>query len=281
MVMTRSKIRGRLGVAALCVAILAFAGNCTLGPLQALLFHFTVDEVVAEGATSEVHKAFYPVAVNLKKHFVRVSGHLDTKGATPPDSVTVTIAGEDQDTGKSNQRITLKMSIKADGSFTATKRIKRDIPAGTVQTISANPRSADIPAGSEIWACIDIAKKKGDLAPASDCHGGNTGDTPTADVRIVEIQDDAFVPKTLRILAGETVRWVLRGSRNNHTTTELESNDWSSGKIFLQNGDFFEHTFGASTDGRIFLYYCVTHRDCCQMQGSVLVGSTGAPPPGY
>lgn len=274
-------IRSRLSVAVLCVGILAFTGNCTLGPLQALLFHFTIDDTIAAGANDEMHKAFYPIGITLKKYYVRISGHLDTKGAAPPSRVTVTIEGEDQETGKKNQKISLKLSIKADGTFTATKKIKKNIPAGTIQTISASPSGEDIPAGSEIWTCIDIAKKKGDLAPASDCNGGSTGATPSPNVKIVEVLDDSFDPKSLKIRAGETVRWVLRGNRNNHTTTELESSSWDSGKILLANGDFFEHTFDASTDGRIFLYYCVTHGDCCQMQGSVLVGSTGAPPPGY
>jgi plastocyanin len=220
------------------------------------------------------------VDVTLKKYWVRVSGHLDTQGAELPRQIAVTIDGEDQTTAKRNQKISLKLSIADDGTFTATKRIKKNIPAGTVQTITAAPSGADLPAGAEVWLCIDIAEKKGDLAPASECHGGNTGGTPPAGVRVVEILDDAFEPKTLRITAGDTVRWVLRGSRNNHTTTNLEMS-WDSGRVFLAQGNFFEHTFDASTDGQIFLYYCVTHRDCCEMQGSVLVGNTGAPPPGY
>ncbi|MFQ5526757.1 MAG: hypothetical protein ACE5GX_10905 [Thermoanaerobaculia bacterium] len=271
-------IRARLSLAALCLSILAFTGNCTLGPLQAFLFHFTVDEAVEAGSAEEVHKAFYPIGVNLKKYYVRVSGYLDTKGADPPSRITVTIKGEDQATAKRNQKITLKMSIKADGTFTATKRIRKNIPGGTVQTISANPSGADIPAGSEVWACIDIANKKGDLAPASDCHSGNTGGTPTADIQVVEVVDDAFEPKRINIKAGDTVRWVLRGNRSNHTSTE-DNLIWDSGFAFSNEGDFFEHTFDASTDGKTFRYYCLSHQNCCEMQGSVLVGDS-APDPG-
>lgn len=274
-------LRSRLGVAAFCFATLAFAGNCTLGPLQALLFHFTIDDAIAAGASEEVYKAHYPLGVTLKKYFVRVSGHLDTQGAAVPKRVTVIITGEDQETGKRNQKITLKLTVKDDGAFTATKKIKKNIPAGTVQTFTANPSGEDLPAGTEVWACIDIAKKKGDLAPASDCHGDNTGGTPAPDVRIVEVLDDSFEPKSLTIQAGDTVRWVLRGSRSNHTTTEMNST-WSSGFVFSADGDFFEHTFPANTDGQTFLYSCVSHKDCCEMQGSIRVGlSAPAPDDGY
>ena len=266
---TRSRIRSSINLAVLATGILVFAGNCTLGPLQAFLFHFIIDNRIAAGTTQEVHKAFYPIDVTLKKYFVRISGQLDTLGETPPDRITVTIAGEDQATGKSNQKITLKLTVKDDGSFTATKKIKKNIPAGTIQTISANPTGTDIPAGSEVWACINIAEKKADLAPASDCHRG-----ATADVQIVEILDDAFVPKSVTIEPGVTVRWVLRGNRSNHTTTEINAS-WDSGFVFSSTGDFFEHTFESDTDGQTFMYSCVTHKDCCEMQGSIRVGDGG------
>ena len=275
--LTRPKTRARLTLTALCLFVLAFTGNCTLGPLQAFLFHFTLDDAVEVGKTEDVHRAFYPVAVGVKKHWVRISGYLDTKGAELPSRVAVTIEGEDQTTGKRNQKINLNLSIQPDGSFTATKKIRKNIPAGTVQSISARPTGAELPAGAEVWACIDIAEKKGDLAPASDCNGGNTGETPTADMAIVEVLDDAFEPKSLVIRPGDTVRWVLRGNRGNHTTNEMNAT-WQSGFVFSENGDFFEHTFSATDDGTTFLYFCATHQGCCEMQGSIRVGA-GAPPP--
>ncbi len=274
--LTRSTIRSRFNLAVLTAGILVFASNCTLGPLQAFLFHFFVDNQITAGTTEEIHKAFYPIDVTLKKYFVRISGRLDTHGETPPNRITVTIAGEDQVTGKRNQKITLKLTLREDGSFTATKKIKKNIPAGTIQTISANPTGADIPAGSEVWACIDIAEKKADLAPASDCHGRTA-----VDIQIVEIVDDAFVPKSVTIEPGVTVRWVLRGNRSNHTTTEMSAT-WDSGFAFSHNGDFFEHTFGSDTEDKTFMYSCVTHKACCEMQGSISVGENApGPDDGY
>lgn len=272
-----SKTRGRFGIALLAVAVLAFAGNCTLGPLQALLFHFTLDQAIAEGADAEVHRAFYPAALTLRKHWVRVSGHLDTGDEAPPGRLTVTIEGEDQVSGKRNHRLTVKLVIADDGSFSATKRIKKNIPAGTIQSISASPSGAGLAAGVEVWLCVDIAKNKADLAPAAECHGGNTGGTPTDEIQIVEVLDDAFEPKSVTIQPGTTVRWVLRGDRSNHTTTEMNAT-WDSGFVFVEEGDFFEHTFDASTDGQTFMYSCVSHKDCCEMQGSVRVGENAPEP---
>lgn len=94
----------------------------------------------------------------------------------------------------------------------------------------------------------------------------------------VEILDFEFSPKSVTIEPGETVRWVLRGTDTTHTT--IEQNElWRSGPVFMQNGDSFEHTFTAEDDGRTFLYYCSSHRGCCQMQGSIRVGSSAPPQP--
>ena len=269
-------LRSTLRLSVFCLSLVMLTGNCTLGPLQALIFHFTVGETVTDGSTDEVHKAFYPVEVVLKRYFVRLSGHIDTKGEPIPAKIAVAIVGEDQVTGKKNQRVNLNLKIRADGSFTATKRIKKNIPAGTVQKITAKPTGADIPSAAEVWICIDIAKKKSDLAPASECSGA-TGGGPVDGIHIVEVLDDAFEPKRLRIQAGDTVRWVLRGDRDNHTTTEMNST-WDSGFTFSSQGDFFEHTFGPETNNSTLLYSCQSHKDCCEMQGSIQVGDDAPSP---
>lgn len=124
------------------------------------------------------------------------------------------------------------------------------------------------------------------LALAVACSGGGGGgNSPTAPmsngVVTVEIHDDFFSPKSVTVAPGQTVRWVLVGSDYQHTVTELDGR-WDSGFRFTSSGATFAHTFGNGDDGMTFQYYCKTHRGCCQMQGSVRVGSTAPPPPpGY
>jgi len=113
--------------------------------------------------------------------------------------------------------------------------------------------------------------------------GGGGGTSPTApppasgDVVVVQVLDDAFQPKQIDIQPGQTVRWVLRGSHPGHTTTARDGS-WSSGAALQNQGDAYEHTFTTQDDGKTFEYYCITHRACCMMQGSVRVGSTAPPP---
>lgn len=115
--------------------------------------------------------------------------------------------------------------------------------------------------------------------------GGGGGGTATAppppSVAVVEIFDNRFEPKRLSIDPGTTVRWIHRGNVNNHTTTEMALT-WDSGMVFINAGDTYERTFTAADDGRTFEYSCVSHKACCEMQGSVRVGASApAPSPGY
>lgn len=124
------------------------------------------------------------------------------------------------------------------------------------------------------------------VVPACGGGGGGGSSTPTtpppqADVVVVEIFDNEFVPKSITVDPGITVRWVNMGEMTDHTTTAKEG-EWDSGFVFGAPGDTFEHTFTASDDGTTFEYACVTHQACCSMQGSVRVGENAPPPaPGY
>lgn len=117
---------------------------------------------------------------------------------------------------------------------------------------------------------------------AGACGGGS--DTPTsppapgpAGVVTVEIMDNQFSPRSVQIEPGQTVRWVFRGSAPGHTVT-AEDGSFDSGAVFTQMGTAFERTFGTQLANQTIQYRCSSHYLCCQMQGSVRVGS-GAPPP--
>lgn len=115
--------------------------------------------------------------------------------------------------------------------------------------------------------------------------GGGHGMSPTTPAApqtiTVEIVDTAFNPQEIKVSPGDTVQWVLHGALTTHTTTE-QNGLWDSGQAFTTQGATFSHTFTQADLGKTFLYYCKTHKACCQMQGSVRVGDSAPPPnPGY
>jgi plastocyanin len=116
------------------------------------------------------------------------------------------------------------------------------------------------------------------------CGGGGGSSSPTEpqpqpqpQVVTIEVRDNTYSPKSVTIRPGDTVRWVLRGSDLTHTVTAL---DGAFSGTFPQAGMVFERRFDNAD--RTFDYRCQAHADCCQMQGSVRVGTSAPPPrPGY
>ena len=133
-----------------------------------------------------------------------------------------------------------------------------------------------------LWLAIALGSV---LLPG--CGGGGGGKSPTSPTTnpspqtvVITVQDDQFVPKSVNINVGDTVRWVLGGSPNAGHTVTANDGSFDSGKVFTSSGAVFEHTFTAA--GTTVLYHCQTHYVCCQMQGSIRVGDSAPPPPtGY
>jgi plastocyanin len=276
----------RKGFLLLVSATALLATGCVLlfedGGFQSLTFHFTVDQEIESGEPFAVETLVHPIDIGTRRLFAQVSGMLMAPGEALPESVELTVVTLAAN-GRRIDRIRKSLEIREDGGFKESQKLRKDIPAGSMQSITIEPDGAAIPRGTKVWLCLDIVETRRDLASLTDCSiGGNPGAEPGPDTAIVEIQDFQFNPRRRRINVGQTVRWVLAGSDRTHSVTAEDPLDFDSGFDFSSPGDFFEVTFGPQTDGRTYLYYCQSHRPCCQMQGSILVGDNAADPPdGY
>lgn len=273
-----SSFRAPIAVAAVLAAAAVLAG-CLLiaGQFHNLTLTFATQRAVEADEALEVHSSVYSEELKLRKFFVRIAGLLiPAEGADMPSSIDVSAVNEDLETGKVLLRFKMSVKVSADGSFSAVKRYRKDIPAGTLQTVTVTPRGAGIPNGSQITVCVDAVKSRGDLADrpciADDPSGGS------GDVFTVRILDNRFDPSLVRVDPGDTVRWLLEGSATNHTVTEMEM-VFDSGLTLTQSGSSFEWTATEAHRDQTFGYACVTHQGCCQMTGSIQVGRD-APDPG-
>lgn len=113
--------------------------------------------------------------------------------------------------------------------------------------------------------------------------GGGGGGTPSqppppsgSNVVIVDVNDFAFDPATIRVNPGTTVRFVMRGSDPNHTATAVNGR-FDSGFVFKNPGDTFEVQFTSADDDQTFDFACTSHQGCCKMQGSISVGDNAPP----
>jgi plastocyanin len=87
----------------------------------------------------------------------------------------------------------------------------------------------------------------------------------------VQIRDNEFVPPTVVILKGETVRWTNVGVLV-HTSTS-DTGKWDSGD--LSHGQHFDFKF--TTTGK-FPYHCTYHPE---MHGTVRVTETAVAPTSF
>jgi plastocyanin len=113
--------------------------------------------------------------------------------------------------------------------------------------------------------------------------GGGGGYGPTAPAMpqtlTVQVMDNTFNPKQIKIQPGDTVQWVMASDAPLHTVSAADGS-FDSGQTLSKRNATFSHTF--STAGVTVAYYCKVHQSCCQMQGSVQVGDSAPPPPhGY
>jgi plastocyanin len=268
---------------ALLAALLPTTGCVLLfqdGVFQSIAFHFTATQEIAADQPFDVEMLVHPIAIDLKKHYAQLSGRLvPPDGEELPAVVEVRVLTEDAG-GKRVDQIRKSVRIREDGGFLESQKLRKNLPAGAVQLITLQPEGVPIPQGTQVHLCLDIVDTRADLDAANDCSdddGGQPG--PGDETVVVQIVDTAFNPQRVTIDPGQTVRWVFQGTLTTHSVSAEDATVFDSGFIFRTPGDFFEVTFGQEHDDQTFRYYCRTHHSCCEMQGSVLVGSN-APDPG-
>ena len=275
--------RNRIAIPALWIALI-FTGACILefddGVVQSIALHFALAEALPEDTETLVHTLHYPFELQLKKRWVRIAGILMAPdGGELPAEVAVGSLFEAAETGRRLDRRRGTATIDEDGRFSVSVKMRKNLPSDAMQMIFVEPRGADLEAGTRIWLCVDVVEKKRDLGALPAC-AADDDDDPQAQpgTVVVEVLDNAFDPKRVRVQPGDTVRWVLTGLLLNHTATAMDESVFDSG--FLSTpGAFFEMTFTEAHNNRTFEYFCRTHHTCCEMQGSVQVG-INAPDPG-
>lgn len=101
--------------------------------------------------------------------------------------------------------------------------------------------------------------------PSGGGTGGGGGASGGKTVDVAMTSDMTFVPETVTIDVGDTVRWTNKDEKTKHTATRKEEPEsFDSGKIGA--GATFTHTF---TSKGTFPYLCTPHAP--DMKGTVVV----------
>jgi hypothetical protein len=170
----------------------------TAGLFQSLNLTFRFDTALPAGEATLVHTAVFPEQVKLKKNFVQVAGRFQSDDELP-GSVTVKAEVADLESGKVSQRISIKLNVGDDGSFRGSTKIKKNVGAGEMMSVTLEPSGGDLAQGTEVTVCVDLAKNKKALSSLPQCvsgdgdSGGNDGGGAAGE-SFASLQSDFFTP---------------------------------------------------------------------------------------
>ncbi len=199
----RDSLRSTLKSIAL-VAVLSgtvLAQGCALDfsgdNFQRFRVFFSLTEALVQGEATLVHVWFFPTSIKVRKRWVQISGKLTTAGDEMlPSDVTVVARFEDVDTGKQQSKVSIKVRIDDDGSFSASKKLKKNISANSMMVVTIEPSDNDLPEDTELALCVDLVEKKSDVNSLPVCveeeeedDGGDGGDQA---VTLSELQTSLF-----------------------------------------------------------------------------------------
>jgi plastocyanin len=211
---------------------------------------------------SAVPAGSWTVAITVPAGFALATGQAA--------SVPVTVTGGQTSTvnfALAAGTVSGEVSASGDGVQGATLTLSQGATSRTATSSAAGAYSfSAVPAGA--WTVeitvptgFELATGQAESVPVT-VTAGQTATAnfeltalPGAQVREVELIGMSFVPATVTIAAGTTVRWINR-SGGPHTVTPDGHTEWTSVNMTTAN-QTFEHTF--DTAGT-YAYYCDPHR---------------------
>ncbi len=181
-------------------AVLLLVQGCVLDfsgdNFQRLRIFFELTEPLAEGEVTLAHTWFFPSAVTVRKRWVRISGKLsEPEDGRLPTEVTVVARFEDLESGKQQARVSIKARIGDDGTFSARKKLKKNISADSVMMVTIEPSGNDLEVDTGLALCVDLVESKADFSTIPDCleEEDNGGGEPEA-VTLTQLQTSLFTP---------------------------------------------------------------------------------------
>ena len=167
------------------------------GAFQTLKLLFALSAAIEEGEAQNLQVSVFPQSVKVRKTFVQISGQLTAPGGGElPAKVKALAVFEEMATGRTVQRVSITLNIREGGLFNASKKVKKNIGAGDMMTVTLEPSGGRLAKNTEITLCIDLVKKKSELKNLPACveqdDGGNSGGG--GQVTLTSLQNDFFTP---------------------------------------------------------------------------------------
>lgn len=188
-------------LAAGTVVLALFAAACVPifsdGEFQTLKMAFKLDQAVAPNEEKPLQIVIFPEAVKVGKRWVQLSGRLTSPGSGKlPKQIQVEATIQKLQGGQTVQTIKYKLKVADDGTFKANKKVKKNLAANDMMTVTVKPSGGPIAKNTEITLCVDLVQNKGDVDSLPICVEGNpdSGGGNSNQVSFSSIQNDIFTP---------------------------------------------------------------------------------------
>lgn len=153
-------------------------------------------------------------AVDTRKRTLQLSGGFERPaGERLPREVRLVATVTEPPDGKVRQRIKLTADVRPEDRFRVSKKIRRDVAAGSTVEVTVEPVGDDLPTGTRVKLCVDLVEAKRDLDDFPSCAAG-TGPTTFA-----AIQSEVLTPS-------------CAGSNCHDATTQSAGLDLSEGQAY-------------------------------------------------
>lgn len=176
------------------LAAALLSGGCVLvftPPLgQHLELSFELTREFERGEKHLVATFDLPEAVDVRRHTIQLSGAFERPpGARLPREVQLVATVTEPPADKIRQRIRLTADVRPEDRFRVSKKIRRDLAAGSRVEVTIEPVGDALPAGTGIHLCVDVVDRRVDLEGFVSCAVG-AGETSFA-----AIQTSILTPK--------------------------------------------------------------------------------------
>lgn len=166
----------RLGLSFALAAGL-FSAGCGLvflPPLgQHLDFTFRLAEALERGEKRLVATWIMEDGIDTRRRTLQISGALGRpEGERLPQRIDIVATVTDPATGRVRQRLRLTAEVRPEDRFRVSKKVRRDLEAGSQVEVTVEPVGDDLPAGTEIRLCLDLVAAKGDVRDFASCAAG-------------------------------------------------------------------------------------------------------------
>ncbi len=134
---------------------------------------FELSRTLARGERHLVAVWTLAEGVDTRRRFLQLSGSLARpEGGRLPREIDLVATVTEPPAERVRQRLRLSAAVTPEDRFRVSKKVRRDLSAGSRVEVTIEPVGDDLAAGTGVALCVDLVAKRRDLASFPSCAAG-------------------------------------------------------------------------------------------------------------